>query len=98
MSSQSLEQLHELIDRAMSGELPIKDFCAKFERVYNLELDKKSVPAQELPELEAIFNKVVWFSPFPEERAQIPNYLGESEIMAALSGFGRRFFSTPRGN
>jgi hypothetical protein len=84
MSNNSLEQLRQLIKRAKLGALPIKDFCEQFERIYNLELDKNTVPAVELKLLSALFDKVVWFSPHADERKKIPNYLGEAEIKKAL--------------
>lgn len=83
-SPEKLQQLHGLIAGAVSRELPLNEFCEKFEKIYNLELDKGTVSPPELARLEALFNKVVWFSPFPEERKEIPNYLGEDDIRQAL--------------
>ena len=84
MSSDSLRQLHELMSRAKAGVLPVQTFCETFERIYNFELDRKSVPVAELKRLSALFEIVVLFSPYTEERKTIPNYVGESEIQKAL--------------
>lgn len=85
-----LQRLHELIESTKSGATAIGEFCKAFERIYNLELVKSSVPKDELRALGALFDKVVWYSPFPQERARIPQYLGEAEIRQALAHFDVR--------
>jgi hypothetical protein len=84
-----LQKLYELIKLAKSDEITIKDFCEQFERIYNLELDRKIVPKNELGKLAALFDKVVWYSPYEDERKVIPNYLGEEEIRQAIKEFDR---------
>lgn len=84
MTNDSLQQLRQLVKLAKAGSMPIKDFCEAFERIYNLELDKSSVSPTELKLLLGILDKVVWFSPYPDERKQIPNYLGEDDIRRLL--------------
>lgn len=84
-SSNSVDQLRELIVQAKDGTLPIPTFCESFERIYNLELDKKSLPAKEGEQLSKLFDLVVFFSPYPEELARIPNYRSEAQIRDALN-------------
>jgi hypothetical protein len=84
MAADALHKLLDLITAAKSRALPIGEFCSRYETVFNLELDKSSLSDSELRPLAALFEKVVWFSPFPDERKRIPHYLGESEIAAAL--------------
>jgi hypothetical protein len=90
MAADALHKLRDLITAAKSGAISLEEFCSRYETVFNLELDKSSLPDSELRPLAALFEKVVWFSPYPDERKRIPRYLGESEIAAALnalSGF-----------
>ena|SRR5579864_4361291 len=84
MENHALKKLYELIKAAKSGSLPIQEFCDRYEIIFNLELDKPSVPASELVPLAALFDRVVWFSPSPDERKRIPHYVGENEIVTAL--------------
>lgn len=79
----SRERLYWLISLFKGGQLSTDAFCREFERSYNFELNKADLSPQEGSAFAALFDKVVWFSPFPEERARIPNYLGEEEIQAA---------------
>jgi hypothetical protein len=78
------ERLRHLLKLVSSGQLSVSQFCSDFERIYNLETDKFSLSASEREAFSAVFEKVVWFSPYPDERARIPNYLGESDILAAV--------------
>ena len=66
------------------GQLSVKRFCSEFEHTYNLKTDKFSLSQAEREAFSALFEKVAWFSPFPEERARIPHYLGEEDIFAAV--------------
>src|SRR5262245_3725371 len=78
------QRLRWLLSLAADGELSIKEFCEQFERTYNLELDKRALPATEAKVFGDLFEQVVWYSPFPEERADVPNYRSEEQIKAAV--------------
>jgi hypothetical protein len=41
---------------------------------------KGSLTAVEARAFKDVFDKAVWYSPFPEERKIVPSYLGEAEI------------------
>ena len=77
-------RLENLISLYRGGKVSAEHFCAAFEQVYNLELDKTTLTETEAKAFEYVFNKVVWYSPFAEEREQIPNYLGEEDISKAV--------------
>jgi hypothetical protein len=78
-------RLRKLVELLLAGTVSVAHFCEAFERIYNLELDRSTLTAAEAPAFAAIFDRVVWYSPFPEERARIPNYLGEDQIIATVS-------------
>jgi hypothetical protein len=74
-------RLRKLVELVLAGSVSVEHFCGAFETIYNLELDRSTLAAAEVPAFAAIFDRVVWYSPFSEERAKIPNYLGEDEIL-----------------
>lgn len=78
------ERLYWLLDLFKTEQLDTEAFCREFERTYNLELNKADLISKEASAFAALFDKVIWFSPFPEERTRIPNYLGEEQIQAAV--------------
>jgi hypothetical protein len=74
-----------LIEMALADAISVQDFCDRFETIYNLELDKSDLRPDEAPVLKAVFDKIVWYSPFPEERAKIPHYIGEEDVKKAVA-------------
>ena len=80
------QKLHELVRLVSTDAIQIDDFCRQFEALYNLQLDKKELDDVESTAFRALFDNVVWYSPFPAERQRIPNYLGEQEILVAARG------------
>jgi hypothetical protein len=89
-------RLYALLPRLRSGDLDVPTFCSAFERIYNLELDRKELSDHETLVFSELFDRVVWFSPYAAERREIPNYLSEEEIVNAVDaagtqlGLGRR--------
>lgn len=77
------KQLYELLLRFRCGELAAGEFCSRFETIYNLQLDKSTLSATEAVAFREVFDKVVWYSPSPTERARIPNYVNEIDVMSA---------------
>lgn len=77
------EFLRELLASFLSDKVGVQSFCEQFERVYNLELDKATLQGAESVAFGELFERVVWYSPFPNERENISNYLGDAEIKAA---------------
>lgn len=80
-----VEQLHELVKLAKSEMITIEYFCTHYESIFNFSLVKSQVENKELERLSRLFDRVVWFSPFPEEVKQYPSYVGEPNIKALLA-------------
>jgi hypothetical protein len=78
------ERLYWLIDEYKNGHLDTQGFCTEFERTYNLEVKKEQLLEGERYAFGRLFDKVVYYSPFSEERSRVPNYLGDDEIRAAV--------------
>jgi len=76
-------RLRRLLAEFRAGKLETESFCAQFEHTYNLELDKSTLSPAEAASFGALFEQVVWYSPFPDERARVPNYSDEASIRQA---------------
>jgi hypothetical protein len=83
--STARQRLHGLLHNVRTGRLSIEAFCSQFETTYNLELDKGELTPVEAVAFSKLFEQVVWYSPFSEERAKVPNYIGEDEVLAAVA-------------
>jgi len=90
--------LHFLIGLFLAGQINIPVFCRQFDNSYNLHTDKAALTAIESSAFNDLFDKVVWYSPFPEERKKIPSYLGETEIAIAIRQAASSLGSMPQSN
>ena len=77
-------RLRDLLTSVRTGQMSVEAFCSQFETTYNLELDKSELTEAEATAFSNVFEQVIWYSPFAEERARIPNYKSEREILAAV--------------
>lgn len=78
-------RLRRFLDEYLAGALETEQFCSQFEQAYNMELDKETMTRAEADAFNPLFEEVVWYSPFPEEREAIPNYRGDDEIRKAAT-------------
>lgn len=79
-----VESLHALLRGVKRGDVSVLAFCENFERLYNFELDRKSLSEKQKGAFADLFNKVVWFSPYSKEREVVPYYLSEAEILHSV--------------
>jgi hypothetical protein len=79
-----LKEIRELLSSVKEGKLTVTKFTDEFSRLFNLELDKTIVSSSEVKILSNVFNVVIWYSPYPDERESIPNYVGEAEVLEAV--------------
>lgn len=79
------EELYYLIRAFLKNEYKIKDFCSNFERIYNLELDKKTLSNKESRVFKLLFDKVAYYSPIPEDRKNWPGFVDEDSIHKAIT-------------
>lgn len=84
-TASSRDRLYLLVSSVHEGKMSVRDFCQQFETTYNLQLSKEALSEAEMRIFAELFDKVVWYSPFPLERQAIPHYLGEKEIMMAVN-------------
>jgi hypothetical protein len=89
-------RLQELLEHLRRRTIDVEMFCTEFERIYNLELDKDTLTPSEAKVFSALFEHVIWYSPFEEERKQVPNYASEEDIKAAAERAAAELGSGPR--
>ncbi|QNP45557.1 hypothetical protein H9L14_13540 [Sphingomonas sediminicola] len=77
------EVLHKLLTDYLGGRIDTTLFCDNFEQAFNLDVDQRDLTPREETAFKRLFDEVVYFSPFPEERARIPNYRSEEQIRQA---------------
>ena len=75
--------LHTLLADYLGGRIDTPLFCENFEQAYNLDVDRRELTTEEGAAFQRLFDEVVYFSPFPEERAAIPHYRSEEQIRQA---------------
>ena len=78
-------ELYRLIARLLQGDLATAAFCDAFERIYNLELNRDALTAGEREAFAALFEEVVYYSPFAADRATYPGYRDDAQIRAAVT-------------
>jgi hypothetical protein len=83
MNASARLRLRQLLVAFRQRAINVEKFCADFEHIYNLELDKGTLTPAEMEAFASLFESVIWFSPFEEERLRIPNYKDEAAIEAA---------------
>jgi hypothetical protein len=92
------DHLHFLIGLFLARQIDISVFCKQFETSYNFHTDKAALTAAEARALEDLFDAVIWYSPFPEERKVVPSYLSEAEIPEAIQLAASRLQIPPLSN
>ena len=75
--------LRQLLRDFRSGKLKTETFCRDVEVAYDNAIDERALTAVEQPIFEKLFDVVVWFSPFPEERAEVPQLRNEEQVLQA---------------
>ena len=75
--------LRDLLEAFLNGGLTANEFSRRFETAYNLDTDREALTTAEQTSFERLFDAVVWYSPFPDERAVIPHYKSEAQIEQA---------------
>jgi len=84
------QRLYCLLEQLAEGSISVEQFTGAFETTYNLDLDKRELDEVEAPAFAELFDKVVWYSPIPEDLANVPNYLGDDAIRAAADSVRER--------
>lgn len=64
------ELLHKLLADYLAGFIETPLFCSNFEQAFNFDVDQGALTPIESDAFQRLFDEVVYFSPFAEERAR----------------------------
>jgi hypothetical protein len=78
------DKLYWLIRLFVSDHHDLRTFCREFETTYNFEVDDSELSVQERAVFGDLFNKVILYSPFPEEIKIYPAYQSTEQIRDAV--------------
>jgi hypothetical protein len=79
------ELLHKLVSDYLEGRIDTALFCDNFETAFNFDVDRDHLTPTDEDVFRNLFQQVVYYSPFPEERARIPSCRSEEQIRQAAS-------------
>jgi len=77
------ELLRKLLADYLRNRIDTPLFCSNFEEAFNFNVDRRELTPVESGAFQQLFDEVIYFSPFPEERAEIPRYRTEEQIRQA---------------
>jgi hypothetical protein len=81
---QGREKLYWLMSLLAADDHDAGTFCKEFERTYNFEVDRTILTPTERDVFKSVFDKVCWYSPFPDERKKIPQYVSGEQIRTVV--------------
>ena len=76
-----IKLLHDFSEQVLS----VKQFCASYERTFNLEIDRSELSPAERAVFQVLFNEVVYYSPYEEDRIKYPGYRNDAQIRDAAA-------------
>lgn len=63
--------------------MSVQRFSSAIEHEWNFGDERASLSEAEKVPIQQLFDVVVYYSPFPDERARIPHYRSEEDVLAA---------------
>lgn len=75
--------LHKLLADYLDRRIDTETFCRDFISSYNFKIELKDLTTVEQKVFSRLFDAAGYYSPFPRERAAIPNYRSEEQIYEA---------------
>ena len=75
--------LLSLIEAVQQGSMTVGDFSSSVEREWNFGDERATLSEAHKTAFEDLFDVVVCYSPYPDERARIPNYRDEQDVLLA---------------
>ena len=63
--------------------MTVWDFCSSVEREWNFGDERATLSETHQAAVQHLFDVVVFYSPYPDERARILNYRDEQDVLLA---------------
>lgn len=76
-------KLETIVLQFLNEELDVVEFCDAFERSYNFEVEKSDLREDERRIFQALFDEVVLYSPFDDDRKRYAGYRDDAQIRRA---------------
>lgn len=74
----------------LDGKLTTQAFCDRYEMEFNTPDQVDWASSLEANVFQDLFDIVVWYSPFDEDRRRFSGYVGESQILSAAKTAAER--------
>lgn len=75
--------LLSLIEAVQQGSMTVGDFSSAVEREWNFGDERATLSESHRAAVQHLVDVVVYYSPYPDERARIPNYRDEQDVLLA---------------
>ncbi len=75
-------RLVDLLTGVSNGDLGVSEFCEEFEYCWNFERRSDDLSSLEKGRLKKVFDIVVWYSPYENERERIKGYKDEEAVLS----------------
>ncbi|OGN42704.1 MAG: hypothetical protein A2623_11695 [Caulobacterales bacterium RIFCSPHIGHO2_01_FULL_70_19] len=72
-----------LIEAVQQGSMSVGDFSSSVEHEWNFGDERATLAEPEKAAIKRMFDVVVYYSPYPDERARIPSYRDENDVLQA---------------
>ncbi|MDP3801191.1 hypothetical protein [Brevundimonas sp.] len=88
--------LLSLIEAVQQGSMTVGDFSSSVESEWNFGDERATLSETHQAAVQHLFDVVVYYSPYPDERARIPNYRDEQDVLLAAQVCRRHLESDVR--
>jgi CRISPR/Cas system CSM-associated protein Csm2 small subunit len=78
-TSTARDKLVALLKEYANGR-DTQEFCSAYEHTFNFEIDQGELTDNEFRIFQTVFDEVVLYSPFEDDRARYPGYRDEHAI------------------
>jgi len=72
-----------LIEAVQTGLITVGEFSSSIEREWNFGNERATLSEAQKAAIQQMFDVVVYYSPYPNERARIPIYRDEKDVLHA---------------
>jgi hypothetical protein len=84
------DRLRETVLNVLDGSLTTQELCVRYETEYNTPDQVEWASIDEGLIFQELFDAVVWYSPYPEDRARYKGYVDDVQIKKAAQQVAAR--------
>ncbi len=83
MARGAVERLYALLDDLVTGRTTVDRFCSAYETTYNWDVEEVDLTRAEAESFGRLFDAVVLYSPFQDDRRSYSGYRSDHDILVA---------------